>query len=378
MPGAGERDVAVVLSGGGMNAVLMELGFLKRLRESELWARMRVVFGVSAGALVGAMAALDRLDELEEFLYRLEPEEAFRANRLWRLPLLGTHDYVLPQTIAERLGDLVASARELRGRPVELVVVVTDLTVDDGPEERLFERAYSSRTAPPEELAQAVLASAAISALVLPQLIGDRVATDGGWVRNYPLGYAFERDEVELVAGFRYESSYPIIGAGVLSQVSDRLRRFARLPAARSVHEEIEAAIERERRGQPAHIIDTFSRLSRVAVIRNTALEELAAGWREQSVSELAALRRDVVGRLEREGLSNLAREVNGRFGAARFPFRHERLVPRLTVSGTAGELSLEPGFRKPKAWTEDTKRLLIERGYRLTDDRLRAHTDHR
>ena len=45
------RDVAVVLSGGSMNGVLMELGFLRRLRESELWPRVGWIFGTSAGAL---------------------------------------------------------------------------------------------------------------------------------------------------------------------------------------------------------------------------------------------------------------------------------------------------------------------------------------
>ena len=100
--GVRTKDVAVVLSGGGMSGVVMELGFLQRLRASPLWNRVGVVFGTSAGALAGCMAVLDRLDDLEQFLLRLRPEEAFRANRLWRLPLLGTHDYVLPRTVAER------------------------------------------------------------------------------------------------------------------------------------------------------------------------------------------------------------------------------------------------------------------------------------
>src|ERR671939_1164637 len=99
------RDIALVLSGGGMNGVLMELGFLQRVRETDLWPRIGWIFGTSAGALVGTMAALDRLDDLESFLYSLRPEDAFRPNRLWRLPLLGLHEYSLPKTIAERLGD---------------------------------------------------------------------------------------------------------------------------------------------------------------------------------------------------------------------------------------------------------------------------------
>ena len=66
--GVRTKDVALVLSGGGMSGVVMELGFLQRLRTSALWERVGVVFGTSAGALAGCMAVLDRLDDLERFL----------------------------------------------------------------------------------------------------------------------------------------------------------------------------------------------------------------------------------------------------------------------------------------------------------------------
>ena len=45
-------------------------------------------------------------------------------------------------------------------------------------------------------MAQAVLASAAISALVLPLRVDDVIGTDGGWVRNFPLGHAYDNPEV--------------------------------------------------------------------------------------------------------------------------------------------------------------------------------------
>jgi predicted acylesterase/phospholipase RssA len=368
------KDVAVVLSGGGMSGVVMELGFLQRLRESPLWARIGIVFGTSAGALAGCMAVLDRLDELERFLLRLRPEEAFRANRLWRLPLLGTHDYVLPKTVAERLGDPAVLAAQLASADRELVVIVTDITTS--PDERipdpLFERAYSSWTTPPEEMAQAVLASAAISSLVLPLQVGDRIGTDGSWVRNYPLGYAYDRPEVELIIGFRYVPRYPVLGAGALQAVVDRLRRYSRLPAARTLVAELEEAVSREKRGLPAHIADIFSRLSRVSIIRNTELEELVADWREQSVRELQSLREDVRGLVVGGGRPGLAETVDARFGSARFPFRHDRAVPRITVVGTPNGLSLDPGFRNPKPWTEKTKRELIALGWRAADEALR------
>ena len=109
-----ERDVAVVLSGGAVNGVLMELGFLQRLRESDLWPRIGWIYGTSAGAVTGAMAALDRLDDLEEFMLALQPDDTFRAHSLWRMPLLGSHDYRLPETVAERLDDLTDISRPAR------------------------------------------------------------------------------------------------------------------------------------------------------------------------------------------------------------------------------------------------------------------------
>ena len=121
------RDVALVLSGGGVNAILLEIGFLQRIRESDLWPRVGWVYGTSAGALAGVMAALDRLDDLERFCLDLEPDETFRPNRIWQLPLTGLHDYTLPGTVAERLGErggqLLGLAEALGDRPGERVVV---------------------------------------------------------------------------------------------------------------------------------------------------------------------------------------------------------------------------------------------------------------
>src|ERR671932_805783 len=112
MAAAGDtRDV--VLSGGGVNGVLMELGFLRRVRESEYWPRIGWIYGTSSGALAGTMAALDRLDELEAFLVALQPDETFRPHRLWQLPFLGLHDYALPRTIEAKIGHPVELAREL-------------------------------------------------------------------------------------------------------------------------------------------------------------------------------------------------------------------------------------------------------------------------
>jgi predicted acylesterase/phospholipase RssA len=370
-----ERDVAVVLSGGAVNGVLMELGFLKRLRESDLWPRIGWIYGTSAGALTGMMAALDRLDELEEFMLGLQPEDTFRPHSLWRLPLLGSHDYKLPETVSERLGDVAELSRLLRTAPVEVVVSVTDLTESaHGAGAHAYELTYSSRTTPPETFAQAMLATAAVSALVLPRSVADRVATDGSWVRNLPLGHAYHQPGVELIVSFRYTPTYPPVGAAWLATLRRRLERFPRIPPVRALIAELSAAEVREARGEPAHWGDMIVRLMRVAVQHNTVVEEQVAQDKDASLAALLALREDVDEIVRQEGGrrgDRVARAVAERFDAADFPFLGDRLVPRIAVAGGAGDVSLETGLRKPTPWDEDSKRELIARGYALLDASL-------
>ena len=372
------HDVAIVLSGGSVNGVLMELGFLRRLRETSLWPRVGWIFGTSAGALSGCMAALDRLDDLEKFLLVLQPEETFRPNRLWRLPLLGVHDYTLPRTIAERLGDPVAIARELATCDRELVVIATDVTADTpAGDDMEYELVYSSRTTPPEEMMQAVLASAAISSLVLPLRVGDRIATDGAWVRNFPLCHAYERPEVETIVAFRYMPKYPQLGAQGLNMLRKRLSRFERVPPIRAFIAELREAEERDQRGEPAHLAEMLVRLNRAAIMRNMHVEEETADTRDSSIREFDDLREDVLElvrrHVPRSSRAEVARAVEERFEDASFPFRRARAVRRITVRGSVGEISLEAGFRHQQPWTVEDKRSIVARGYELADRELRA-----
>ena len=365
-----ERDVAVVLSGGGINGVLLELGFLQRLRESGLWPRIGWIYGTSAGALTGTMAALDRLEELEEFTLRLQPSDIFAPQRLWQLPLSGLHRYTLPQTIAERLMHPLELAEQLAAAPIEVVVFATDVSEGEGS----YELAYSSHKTPTETMAQAVLASAAISALVLPLPVGDRIATDGGWVRNFPLGSAHDQPGVELVVAFRHEPRYARLGSEPLLRLRSRLQRFRAVPPVRSLIEQLDEAEARERRGEPVHFGDMLVRLMRVAIQRNTALEERLAAERDAACRELESLRDDLV-RLAREharpGRRNrAARAVEERFARSPLP----RSVPQILVRGSGGRDSLELGFRGSADWSERSKRALIARGWNAADAELGAY----
>jgi predicted acylesterase/phospholipase RssA len=263
---------------------------------------------------------------------------------------------------------------------IELVVFATDVSTHlAGDETRHFELVYSSRDTPPEVLADAILASAAISALVLPVRVDGVIATDGSWVRNFPLEHAFGNPGVHAIVGFRYLASYPPADVSVLARMRERLERFRAVPPVRALLAEIRLAEERAERGEPAHYAELIVRLMRVAIARNTVLEERLALGRESSVAELRRVRGDVISRAvaaaPRRRRAALRRELGEIFDRASFPFPHDRSIPSLIVRGAPGDAGLDPSFRSDEPWPPERKRALIERGYRLADDALASRT---
>jgi hypothetical protein len=211
---------------------------------------------------------------------------------------------------------------------------------------------------------------------VLPLRVGDVIGTDGGWVRNFPLGHAHDNPAVGEIVGFRYLPQTPRRSSENLARLRRRLEPFRAVPPVRALLGELRSAEERQERGEPAHLAEMIGRLVRSTVARNTTLEVRFAEEKDASVRELASLREDVVATVRRTAAPwrrrRALREVEARFAAARFPFRHDRALPLRIVSGGAGELALDPGFRAGLEWPLETKRALIERGWRLADDALR------
>jgi hypothetical protein len=183
---------------------------------------------------------------------------------------------------------------------------------------------------------------------------------------------------VRQIVAFRYVPRYPAIGASGLRRLRERLERFERVPPIRAFVAELREAEARDARGEPAHLPEMIMRLTRAAIVRNTVVEEQAADEIDESIEELRRLNEDVRGLIRRDVRSKrdrarLERAVLERFETARFPFRHYRAIPRITVRGSVEEVSLEPGFRDQRPWTVEAKRELIERGYALADAELRS-----
>jgi hypothetical protein len=163
---------------------------------------------------------------------------------------------------------------------------------------------------------------------------------------------------------------YPKLGVGALQPLRRRLRRIGRVAPVRAFLAEIDDAEARAARGEPAHLADTIVRLARVSILRNTHREERVAALTDQSLRELRSLRQDVLAQIDDPATHDAIAE---RFAAARFPFRHDRLIPRIVVRGSFDGAGLDPGFRTQPRWSDEEKRRLIDRGYELADRELSA-----
>jgi predicted acylesterase/phospholipase RssA len=370
-------DTAVVLSGGSINGIFLQLGFLQALRESELWSRIGWVYGTSAGALSGWATALDALDDHEGFLMQLQPEDVFAAHDLWRLPFVGLHRYALPETVAERLGDPVELARRLQEGTRELTVVTTDvgLSADSAVQADPFERAFSSREETAQTLADAIFASAAISTFVLPLRIGESVYADGGWVRNFPLSYAYHEPRATAIVGCRYCPSPAGSPGRGLHSWHERMSRLARIRVARGVTAELRDAVERHERGEPTHLVDTIARLSHIAIYRNSGLEVQLADERDRSLLALDGMRAQMRAAIESSTRgrrrTELLRALDHAFDSADFPFLRSRVVPRLVVDVATPDGTRLDITRRPSTWSDDDKLALAAHGRRLTEEAL-------
>ena len=157
--------------GGGINGVLLELGFLKRLSRDAVCGRE------SGGSTErrparsqGRWPPSDRLDELEEFLLELQADDAFRPRAVWQFPRRAPRLHAARTTVAA--SDRVARGARIRARRRRHRA----RRLRDGraaTTRRATRRATSSSSTPshstePETMGRAILASAAISGLVLP------------------------------------------------------------------------------------------------------------------------------------------------------------------------------------------------------------------
>src|SRR3954447_848502 len=179
------EPVAFVLSGGASLGAI-QAGMLRALYERGIAPDM--IVGTSAGALNGAFIAsrpqtVETADALAAIWRDLRRGEVFPVNPLTGLlGFVGARDHLVPSSGLRKI-----IARHIDGRaelleelPVPLHVVAVDVVT--GEEMRLSEG----------PVADAVLASAAIPAVLPPVPFGSRDLVDGGVANNTPISHAIE------------------------------------------------------------------------------------------------------------------------------------------------------------------------------------------
>jgi hypothetical protein len=118
-----------------------------------------------------------------------------------------------------------------------------------------------------------------------------------------------------------------------------------------------------------------MARLMRVAVARNSSVEERWAAERDATMRELKALREDVLAAVDRMDVpADVRAAVRSRLDEARFPHRHERALPVTIVRTDSGGIGLDPGFRPGLTWPVEGKRRLLARGRELGVEAVAEH----
>lgn len=161
------RNIGLVLSGGGVRG-MAHIGLIKALREEGIEAGR--VAGTSAGALVGALYAADYSTEDMLKFFREAPLFHYNYFTINKPGFIDTDRYIKLLRAYFPGGTFDSLNRSL-------YVVATDLL--EG-EERVF------REGP---LIRPLLASAALTPVFSPVLIGKKLYADGGILNNFPKEY---------------------------------------------------------------------------------------------------------------------------------------------------------------------------------------------
>jgi len=185
-PAGGPRRATLVLSGGGAKGAF-QVGAERVLRE-EGGFRWERVFGVSVGALNGALLGQERPGDLAEVWRTIREEDVYRKFSwpvvAFRVGILGKRGLYDDRPLRDTI------QRHLAGRPFKVPVHVGRVSLASG----LYELVGSER--PEAEFLDAVWQSATMPVVWEP--IGPAAWVDGGLRNVTPLGDALGFDPTAI------------------------------------------------------------------------------------------------------------------------------------------------------------------------------------
>lgn len=159
---------AVVLGSGGARGYA-HIGALEVIRERGF--EVAAIAGTSMGALVGGVAAANKLDEYTEWARSLTQREVWR---LLDLSITSPGGAIRAERIIAKVGEILGGAT-IDELPIPFTAVATDLNTR---REIWFQHG---------KVEHAIRASIAIPGVITPVVVGGRTLVDGGLINPVPI-----------------------------------------------------------------------------------------------------------------------------------------------------------------------------------------------
>lgn len=161
-----KKKIALVLSGGGARGIA-HIGVLKELLKRNY--EITSIAGTSMGSLVGAVYAMGKINEFEDWISSLDKLQIFKLIDF----TISSNGFIKGDKILKNIKDLIGEST-IEELPIPYVAVATDI-------ENRAEVVFKSGS-----IYDAIRASIAIPTVFTPFKYQDQLLVDGGLLNNLP------------------------------------------------------------------------------------------------------------------------------------------------------------------------------------------------
>ncbi len=175
-----KKKIALVLSGGGARGIA-HIGVLKELLKRNY--EVTAIAGTSMGSLVGAVFAMDKINEFEEWITSLDKIQIFRLIDF----TISSNGFIKGDRILNKIKELVGEST-IEELSIPYVAVATNI-------ENRSEVVFKSGS-----IYDAIRASISIPTVFTPFKYNDQLLVDGGLLNNLPNNHVDQRKSKYLVS----------------------------------------------------------------------------------------------------------------------------------------------------------------------------------
>ncbi len=175
-----KQKITLVLSGGGARGIA-HIGVIEELVKQGY--QISSISGTSMGALIGGVYALDRMNELKNWLYTLDKIKVFSLIDF----TFNSHGFIKGDKVLKKMKEFIED-KNIEDLDVLYSATATDII---NKKEVIFTKG---------SIYDAIRASIAIPTVITPVKVGDTLLVDGGVLNNIPIKNAIRcKDDLLVV-----------------------------------------------------------------------------------------------------------------------------------------------------------------------------------